>query len=1448
MTRRVVLYIIGMWSVALLASGCGGTAPSAEMAVVDSLNQSSYAAYYRDAYEAGRLAEQAYAWAAHYHAGRAEAANHLGYCAFMRSDYAQAEQWIDQAGRLTSNELERFIADVGQMKICQRTARNKDYYDARHRALRRMRRLLEDITVFTEPHEKRRLHFAFSEFYAVSALYAYGVQQHPRAVGFLEDMSEWSSADTVQNLRRMIFRGGTGLMSSDSLRARTAGCFDWLYWGVRQSRVGGYRWLEAYCLRCLSELLVSPAADLLPADRRMRLADEGGSDTLLPYRLAVRSVELFRRHGDVYQTAEALRTLAMWLNRNGRYVEAVDTLDVALSALDGRGALASDSLPVPSDTARVAYEAVARIHEQLSVAYAGLGRKDASDYHRNCYLDILYHIRQDRELESRYQTLRREASQLNWLILLVVGAVGLACLTMGLLSRFWRRRGREEAIRLRALLDLCRNVVAPLPADVSDSDEVARTVENRIFPFMQRWLEVDSLQIEVMSSRPEEKSGKGDAGHAASFPLAVVDDRPAVGVLRLVSVRPWTKERRAVVQLVIPVMAWVLENGQAMLLLHDRARQVEKQRYVNEQHVEENKRRNVEKKACLSLVEGVKPFIDRMMGEVTRLQQARYASNREVRAAKYQYIRELAERIQEYNDILAQWIQLKQGTLSLSVENFPLDELMEVVAKRRRTFEARRQTLEVEPTRAVVKADKALTLFMINTLTENARKYTPDGGRIRLYAREEETYVEVSVEDNGRGLSESDMHRILDEKVYDSSRIGLGGTDDASLRKAKGSGFGLMNCKGIIEKYRKTNPLFSVCLFGIESRLGEGSRFFFRLPKGIWKTFGWLLVGLCAVSCTARTPAASECPVPVLPDSVADRWLDTAAAYADRVYEANVEGCHAQAVEYAESALHCLNVHRRMLTGQTDTLHLRGVDAAVEAMWWQEGFASDYHVLLDVRNEAAVAFLALKDWNAYIYNNEAYATLSKLVSEDTSLEAYCRRLQQATSHKQAGFFVCALLLGAVALGYAIFFVGRRTAGRRRLEQLLEADRLALCAVSAEGADETRSAEAVLRGLLDACREPFGELLSLDGLWLAATDVEHGRLCVVSTLEASDADLWQGRLEACFRTQQSSLAEEDHAYLSPLLTGVDGETGCVGVLAWTRLEEEIGETDRLLTDLLTRQLALVVLNALVNPAAKLRAIEWAEDELRRAAYEDGQLHVQNLVLDNCFSALKHETVYYPNRIRQIADRLERTDVPADESTQVEAMRELISYYSDVYTLLSSCASRQLSEVMFRRTSVPVDEAVAHMGRYMERAVRRQSVRLRWRADVSEPGMQVSADRIELHFLLETLADEALSVGMEGDLQLSVRPDGAFVRFEWNDSRCLYTDEQLQRLFYPQREWMRPSADGRMTGTAYLIAKQIIRDHDEYGGRRGCRIEAKACDGGGFCVCFTLLRTMGRRGGK
>ena len=64
--------------------------------------------------------------------------------------------------------------------------------------------------------------------------------------------------------------------------------------------------------------------------------------------------------------------------------------------------------------------------------------------------------------------------------------------------------------------------------------------------------------------------------------------------------------------------------------------------------------------------------------------------------------------------------------------------------------------------------------------------------------------------------------------------------NDAKIRRQKrGPGFGLMNCKGIIEKYRKTNAVVERSLFLDQACvLGKGSRFYFGyFPKGVKELF-----------------------------------------------------------------------------------------------------------------------------------------------------------------------------------------------------------------------------------------------------------------------------------------------------------------------------------------------------------------------------------------------------------------------------------------------------------------------------------------------------------------------------------------------------------------------------------------------------------------------------------
>ena len=124
--------------------------PTKEVRLIDSLNGKAYAYRYRSLDSSYKYANEAYRQVNFYKSGKAEASNNLGFCAFMAMDFDRAEALHKEVYKLTKNELELLIADIGLMKICQRTAMNKEFYDYRNSALKRMKRIREESDLFAD--------------------------------------------------------------------------------------------------------------------------------------------------------------------------------------------------------------------------------------------------------------------------------------------------------------------------------------------------------------------------------------------------------------------------------------------------------------------------------------------------------------------------------------------------------------------------------------------------------------------------------------------------------------------------------------------------------------------------------------------------------------------------------------------------------------------------------------------------------------------------------------------------------------------------------------------------------------------------------------------------------------------------------------------------------------------------------------------------------------------------------------------------------------------------------------------------------------------------------------------------------------------------------------------------------------------------------------------------
>ena len=1436
MSSRFPLYIIG---IVLFASffSCTDMVPTKEVRLIDSLNGKAYAYCYRSLDSSYKYADAAYRQVNFYKSGKAEASNNLGFCAYMNMDFDRAEALHKEVYKLTKNELELLIADIGLMKICQRTAMNKEYYDYRNSALRRMKRIREESDLFADRHETLRLDYAFTEFFIVSSIYYYYLQQRQEAIDALNQIPEDEAlTDTNQLLYYHYIKGSASLVEANNPEERKLREFDQLYYTWRTAVQSKHPYFEGNGLQGLANLMVSPANFEFYRVRRTHALDQFDFpvDSLMPLRMAQLALEKFREYDDLYQIAGAYVSIGKYLNAHGCYPEALDTLTKALDCVNQHHLLyyhyKADTLDklwpyaegdttytgvpwITEEKVKTVPEWISRIREQLSVSYAGLGMKHASDYNRNIYLDILNFTRQDKELENRKLSLEAGSRQMTLVLSLVIVGLVLVVILWWFFNKSSKMRNQVDVERLQQILSLCRDITSSIPMNV---------------PLIQQG--IDQL------------FGKG----------RMTLEIPEEGKAALVPVHRLSKDEKALVHVLEPYIIWAADNEQMVEALSDERIQLEKQRYVYEQHIAGNKRQNLIKKACLAIVNGINPYIDRILNEVHKLTEKGYIDDEKIKKEKYQYIDELVTTINEYNDILALWIKMKQGTLSLNIETFGLNELFDLLGKGRRAFEMKEQTLEIEPTHAMVKADRALTLFMINTLAENARKYTHEGGVIKVYARTTDSYVEISVEDNGRGISAEDVAQIIGEKVYDSRVIGMKNATDADeLKENKGSGFGLMNCKGIIEKYKKTNELFRVCVFNVESELGKGSRFYFRLPSGVRKVIGVLLclllpfgMGSCLYDPIPPMLQDTDSIV-VITDSAYEDLLDAASDYANAAYFANVDEQYEIALQYADSAILLLNEHYQKYA-RPDATHrymkLVGEGIPAEILWWNELFDSDYHVILDIRNEAAVAFLALKQLDAYSYNNSAFTDLYKLQGEDQTLEGYCRQLERSNINKTVGIILCFVLLIVSLVGYYLLYLRKRIQNRLSLEQVLEINQKVFAASlirpqEQENAEALQREESTLKEIpqriVDEAFGSVNELLTIDRMGIAV----YNETTHLLEYASSPGQEMPEMVQLCFDSRE--YISEQHRQAIPLMVEAGGEHQCVGVLYLERREGTEQETDRLLFELVARYVAIVVFNAVVKLATKYRDIESAHEETQRASWEDSMLHVQNMVLDNCLSTIKHETIYYPNKIKQIIGRLNAQNLSEKEEKEaVETMTELIEYYKGIFTILSSCASRQLEEVTFRRTTIPVQELFETAGKYFKKSVKNRMDKIE--LEMAPIDARVIGDVNQLRFLLENLIDEALTVNEDGVLRLQARKDDEYIRFLFTDTRREKSVLELNQLFYPNLARMTSGEKGELRGTEYLVCKQIIRDHDEFAGRRGCRINAEPAEGGGFTVYFTIPR--------
>jgi PAS domain S-box-containing protein len=182
-------------------------------------------------------------------------------------------------------------------------------------------------------------------------------------------------------------------------------------------------------------------------------------------------------------------------------------------------------------------------------------------------------------------------------------------------------------------------------------------------------------------------------------------------------------------------------------------------------------------------------------------------------------VKEQTNQLQRLISDLLEFSRMEAGQIKLRMEQVDLGDLVADVATKLGPQAANGGVNiinQVAPSFATIEADPMRVEQVVTNLVDNAIKFTPPGGAIRVHGDEEADAIVLRISDSGIGIPPEEQQRIFD-RFYQ--------VDGGSNRLYKGTGLGLSICKHIVEHHGGRIWVESP---GVN---GQGATFCFRLPR-----------------------------------------------------------------------------------------------------------------------------------------------------------------------------------------------------------------------------------------------------------------------------------------------------------------------------------------------------------------------------------------------------------------------------------------------------------------------------------------------------------------------------------------------------------------------------------------------------------------------------------------
>jgi signal transduction histidine kinase len=182
-----------------------------------------------------------------------------------------------------------------------------------------------------------------------------------------------------------------------------------------------------------------------------------------------------------------------------------------------------------------------------------------------------------------------------------------------------------------------------------------------------------------------------------------------------------------------------------------------------------------------------------------------------------QIIQESTQRLAHFINEILDLAKIKAGQVEIRPKSFDLKKMIEDVDSLFKALVEKKNiymTVDVPENARELIADEDKIRQVLTNLISNALKFTPSQGKIRIAARNESEFIQISVADSGAGIPEESLETIFERFKQAANSAG----DFAQ----KGTGLGLAIARGIVEAHSGQ--------MWVESEVGKGATFYFTIP------------------------------------------------------------------------------------------------------------------------------------------------------------------------------------------------------------------------------------------------------------------------------------------------------------------------------------------------------------------------------------------------------------------------------------------------------------------------------------------------------------------------------------------------------------------------------------------------------------------------------------------